>query len=301
MENELNTTQNADQIAYEINFIRQQAFETVLAASIQIGERLCNAKELVPHGQWGDWLKEKVNYSQKTAENLMRIYKEYGDEQILLSGSSNSKSISILSYTQAVALFALPEPARGELLSENNVPDMTIKELRQAIAEKKEAIKAQKQAEKQAEELQKLNTSLAEQVEELQSQATQPQPIMPEDEFRIALKNLSREKEIMRDEADKQMHQEMEQRWALQEKYDKLEAENQRIIAEYEQKLKEAENSTPAEIQIDEKAVFKAYFTTAYDAFNRLLEFTDKAKDKDNYISKITIFVQEVMKNVKTV
>lgn len=58
MNTELNTTQNTDQIAYEINFIKQQALEAVLTASVQIGERLCSAKELVPHGQWSDWLKE---------------------------------------------------------------------------------------------------------------------------------------------------------------------------------------------------------------------------------------------------
>lgn len=158
MNQELNTIQNADQIAYEINFIKQQTLETVLAASIQIGERLCNAKELVPHGQWGDWLKEKVDYSQSTAENLMRIYKEYGDEQIFLSGRSKSQTFANLTYSQAVALFALPEPAREEIVAENNVSDMTTKELKEAIAEKKAAIKAQKAAEQEAETLKtKLN------------------------------------------------------------------------------------------------------------------------------------------------
>lgn len=150
MNTELNTEQNADQIAYEINFIKQQTLETVLTASVQIGERLCNAKELVPHGQWSTWLKEKVDYSQSTADNLMRIYKEYGDEQISLSGKSKSQTFANLTYSQAVALFALPEHEREEFVESNDVTDMTTKELKEAIAAKKEAIKAQESAEKEA-------------------------------------------------------------------------------------------------------------------------------------------------------
>lgn len=150
MNTELNTAQNADQIAYEINFIKQQTLETVLTASVQIGERLCNAKELVPHGQWSTWLKEKVDYSQSTADNLMRIYKEYGDEQISLSGKSKSQTFANLTYSQAVALFALPEHEREEFVESNDVTDMTTKELKEAIAAKKEAIKAQESAEKEA-------------------------------------------------------------------------------------------------------------------------------------------------------
>lgn len=151
MSTELNTTQNADQIAYEINFIKQQTLETVLAASVQIGERLCNAKELVPHGQWSDWLKEKVDYSQSTADNLMRIYKEYGDEQITLSGRSKSQTFANLTYSQAVALFALPEYEREKFVEENNVSEMTTKELKQAIADKKAA---EQEAERLKNELQ---------------------------------------------------------------------------------------------------------------------------------------------------
>ena len=109
-------SQNADQLAYEINFIKKQTLENVLKASVDIGERLTAAKELVPHGQWSDWLKEKVDYSQSTANNFMRIFREYGDEQISLSGKSKSQTFANLNYSQAVALFALPEPQREEFV-----------------------------------------------------------------------------------------------------------------------------------------------------------------------------------------
>lgn len=132
-------SQNADQLAYEINFIKKQTLENVLKASIDIGERLSAAKELVPHGQWSDWLKEKVDYSQSTANNFMRIFREYGDEQISLSGKSKSQTFANLNYSQAVALFALPEPQREEFVETHDVSEMSTREMKEAIEAAKAA------------------------------------------------------------------------------------------------------------------------------------------------------------------
>lgn len=131
--------QNADQLAYEINFIKKQTLENVLKASIDIGERLSAAKELVPHGQWSDWLAEKVDYSQSTANNFMRIFREYGDEQISLSGKSKSQTFASLNYSQAVALFALPEHQREEFVETHDVSEMSARQLKEAIAAQKAA------------------------------------------------------------------------------------------------------------------------------------------------------------------
>lgn len=132
-------SQNADQLAYEINFIKRQTYEYVLKASVDIGERLTAAKELVPHGQWTEWLAEKVDYSQSTANNFMRIYREYSDDQISMTGRTKSETFASLSYSQAVALFALPERQREEFVEQHDVSDMTIKELKEAITAQKAA------------------------------------------------------------------------------------------------------------------------------------------------------------------
>ena len=144
--------QNADQLAYEINFIKKQTLENVLKASIDIGERLSAAKELVPHGQWSDWLAEKVDYSQSTANNFMRIFREYGDEQISLSGKSKSQTFANLNYSQAVALFALPEHQREEFVETHDVSEMSARQLKEAIAAQKaaEAERDQARAETEA-------------------------------------------------------------------------------------------------------------------------------------------------------
>ena len=122
-------------IAGEINLIKQHAQQTLLAASVEIGRKLNEAKELVPHGMWEDWLTENVDYSQSTANNLMRIATEYGDEQVsLFSGKSNSETFASLTYSQAVALFALPMDQRQEFVENHDMEDLSTRQLKEEIA-----------------------------------------------------------------------------------------------------------------------------------------------------------------------
>jgi len=66
-------------IAAEINTIKYQTEKILLAGAVEIGRRLTEAKALLPHGEWSKWLEDQVNFTQRTAQNLMRIYEEYGD------------------------------------------------------------------------------------------------------------------------------------------------------------------------------------------------------------------------------
>lgn len=144
-------------IAGEINYIKRQAQQTLLAASVEIGRKLNEAKALVPHGMWEEWLTENVDYSQSTANNLMRIATEYGDEQVsLFSGKSNSETFAALTYSQAVALFALPMDQRQEFVENHDMEDLSTRELKEEIA----ALKAKE--EKLLGEIEKLEEENAE-------------------------------------------------------------------------------------------------------------------------------------------
>lgn len=126
-------------IAAEINYIKKKVQEAVIYGSIEIGEKLCEAKSMVAQGEWGAWLEENVEYSQSTAENLMRLYKEYGgNQESLFDTWTNSQTFGKLSYTQHLALLALPFADRQEFAEENNVADMSTRELQQAIREREE-------------------------------------------------------------------------------------------------------------------------------------------------------------------
>ena len=139
-------------IATEINSIKDQTRKMVLFNSIEIGRRLAEAKSLVPHGEWGKWLEEQVDYSKSTANNLMKIFEQYGNDQLSLFGTeAKSQALGNLSYTQAVALLGVPEHEREAFIQENDVENMSTRELQNAIKEKKDLEKKLQETEERAE------------------------------------------------------------------------------------------------------------------------------------------------------
>lgn len=117
----------------------QQAQRIALEYAIEIGGYLTEAKALLPHGEWGKWLKERVNYSQSTAINFMKLYEEYGDSQESLF-APNSQTIMNLPYTKALKLLAIPEDEREQFVEENNVEDISARELERIIKERDDAV-----------------------------------------------------------------------------------------------------------------------------------------------------------------
>lgn len=126
------TARSINTITAEIIVLTQQAQASALASACQIGKRLIEAKELVGHGEWGDYLKNEVSYSQSTANNFMRLYRELGE-------NPNSQALGNLSPTQALRLLALPEDDREEFVQQNDVSAMSTRELEQAIKDRKAA------------------------------------------------------------------------------------------------------------------------------------------------------------------
>lgn len=158
--NELNKTteikivRTPELIAAEINNIKSQTRKIVLYNSVEIGRKLVEAKELINHGEWGAWLEKSVDYSQSTANNLMRIFNEYGSEQItLLEDNSKSQSLGNLSYTQALVLLGIPLEEREDFVKENDIDNMSTRELQKVIKERDEALQ---RADKKSQEAKKL-------------------------------------------------------------------------------------------------------------------------------------------------
>ena len=132
----------------EIKALHRQYREMSVSYAVEIGRRLCEAKELLPHGAWGAWLRDNVEFSQRTAGDLMRMFEEYGaDQQGLLGPEVKSQAIADLSVTQAVRLLSLPEDEREELAREVADQGMSTRELAQAIRERDEARKRAEEAE----------------------------------------------------------------------------------------------------------------------------------------------------------
>lgn len=108
------------QIESEIITLKNQTAQNI----IQIGHKLMEAKDKLSHGEWGDWLRDKIDFSQRTANQFMRIAKEFG---------SNSQSISNLEITKVGLLLDVPADKREDFMERHNIKSMSTRELKSVI------------------------------------------------------------------------------------------------------------------------------------------------------------------------
>ena len=105
-------------------------------AILTIGRCLIEAKDMLRHGEWLPWLNEQVELSERTAQKFMKLAREW----------SNPNTLADLGASKALMLLALPDAERDLFMSENNVIDMSARQLEQAIKERDEAKAAAERA-----------------------------------------------------------------------------------------------------------------------------------------------------------
>lgn len=110
------------QIEKDIITLKNQTAENM----IQIGCKLIEAKKQLSHGEWGVWLENKVEFSQRTANQFMRIAKEFG---------SNSQAISNLEITKVGLLLDVPTEKREEFIEKHDLKSMSTREIKKVIKE----------------------------------------------------------------------------------------------------------------------------------------------------------------------
>ena len=138
---EAKNVRDVDTVTGEIKLLYNQVQQLTLAYIVEIGRRLHEVKAMLPHGAWGTWVSENCEFSHSQANNFMRLFDEYGADQITVFGAvPNSQTFGNLPYTKALRLLALPEDDREKFVSENNVEEMSDRELKKAIEERNAAI-----------------------------------------------------------------------------------------------------------------------------------------------------------------
>ena len=124
------TSSNANRLtalATEINAITEQTRGVVISAALAVGKRLIEAKSLCPEGRFGEWLARSVNYSERKAQDMMRLYVEYGRDGAI------PESIAALDYSKAVALLSAPAEAREQLAERAAEEALSVRELNAEI------------------------------------------------------------------------------------------------------------------------------------------------------------------------
>lgn len=305
---ELSTTNSqpartVEAVTLEIQTLQRQAQQLLLGYAIEIGRRLVEVKAMLPHGQWGTYIKEQVGYSQSTANNLMRIFEEYGAAQQSIFGpEANSQALGNLSYTKALRLLALPADEREAFVEEHNVEDMSTRELEAAIRERDDALRraeedrAEREAAEQArakiaEDMRLANERVAQLSRELEELRSRPVEVAvqhaEEEELEQARREAAADARARVEALEKELaaarkqqsdllnqHQEMDQKLkeARQERRDAREELKQTREA-LERARKELRASGNKEI-----TQFGVYFEACQEDFSRMMGILHKLK-----------------------
>lgn len=227
----MNELVNLDQIVSEIKFFENQA----VVSYWEIGKRLSQAKEQINHGEWLDWVKKNLGYSERTTQQLIKVSESF----------SNPNTFSDFSFSKVLALTSIKdEEDRQNFIDKHEVEDMTTRQLQAEIKEYKEALKDKDEKLKFADfNLRELKNAAIESDEENEKLRAEleyaknykPEPeiiekeVVPEDyeDLKASISNLYREREELKNQL---LIEKDKKREALK----KLEAEeqNREIIRE---------------------------------------------------------------------
>lgn len=127
-------------VTQDILQIKQRVGEDFM----ELGHCLCEAKEMLPHGEWLPWLSQQVNFSERQAQKFMQLFREY---------SSNPQLAFDLGSEKAFALLALPMEEREEIAQNGATvdgktkpaSDLTKREVQQIVRERKDPYSAKEE------------------------------------------------------------------------------------------------------------------------------------------------------------
>ena len=127
-------------VTAEIRAYQDAARRMAITYCIEVGRRLVEAKSMVNHGEWGSYLRTELGFSQSRANDLMRIFEAYAADQMRLDGDNlKSKAFGNLSYTQALALLALPsEEEREAFVEEHDMTKISTRQLQEDLLKRKQ-------------------------------------------------------------------------------------------------------------------------------------------------------------------
>lgn len=277
---------STETLTIETNNLWQQ-METIGAVGMmlatQAGQRLNIIRNRIPHGQWEDWCRENLKFSYRKAARLMNLATKIEDENSLFS---NLPTLADIEISKVYELLAAPEEVVKEVIENNDVADITVKELREELKKSKEALKSRDyDIEALQETVRKLNVEKNNaadpaELEELKlkllkaedklKKAKEAQKKAAEDAQKKAEEELSKSIEAVKEEARKEVSNDM----------DCLKAELEAALGENKKLTQALANSNNKEL-----AVFKVKSDQLQSDFNSCLESIVTLKKQDSELA----------------
>lgn len=246
------------------------------------------------YSDFGDYCEKETGFSRMNVYNYIRVAEKLPQDFVNSSLQIGVKKLTLLAK--------LSDEERTELAENIDLESTTVKELKakidilqnerdRAMESNAEASHQVFMADKKVLEMKNKVTQLEAEIKELESRPIEV--AVETDSKEVAnLKDAMRrvdldwsekysklEEDSLKDRRELLQKAEQAEK-DKQDKLSQLREELDRTKAEYEKKLAGKADITPTQ---DDKAIFKAYLSTAIDSVTRLVGFVNEHNDSDNY------------------
>ena len=246
------------------------------------------------YSDFGEYCEQETGFSRMNVYNYIRVAEKLPQDFVNSSLQIGVKKLTLLAK--------LSDEERTELAENIDLESTTVKELKakidilqnerdRAMESNAEASHQVFMADKKVLEMKNRVTQLEAEIKELESRPIEV--AVETDSKEVAnLKDAMRrvdldwsekysklEEDSLKDRRELLQKAEQAEK-DKQDKLSQLREELDRTKAEYEKKLAGKAEITPTQ---DDKAIFKAYLSTAVDSVTRLVDFVNEHNDSDNY------------------
>lgn len=243
------------------------------------------------YSDFGEYCEQETGFKRTNVYNYISVAENLPEDFVHSSGQIGIKKLTLLS--------TLSDEQRETITETTDIENTTVKELKAKI----DSVKKQNDAlheemryreEEHETKSQKFKDRIAELEAEIKDLESRPIEVAVEtDSKEVAnLKDAMRrvdldwsekysklEEDSLKDRRELLQKAEQAEK-DKQDKLSQLRAELDRTKAEYEKKLAGKVDTAPVQ---DDKAIFKAYLSTAVDSVTRLVDFVNEHNDSDNY------------------
>ena len=177
---------STEELAEKANTLYQQ-MQLIGALGIQVaaqaGQCLTVIKERVGHGNWGDWCKQNLQFSERKAQNMMKLSAEMREKNSIFA---NPQTFADIEISKVYELLSAPEEVQKAMIENPEAEDMNVREFKDEIRRLKEELAAERAKEKINESEEEL-TQAKEKIEELTRQLSLRSSEKPEAEWQKEL------------------------------------------------------------------------------------------------------------------
>lgn len=254
-----------------------------------------------------EYCENEVGMKRRNVYNYISIVERINTE--------NVQTFAQISKSKLMLLATISEPEQAEIAEKLDIENTTVKQLKAEIeklkVEKsnlndeketlqnsnnylktdfKEVCQNKAEVDRLLTKEQNRNSELEAKIKELESRPIEVAVAEPSDNERrlnetiraLERENIKRNDEL---EAEYRENEKIVRKQLEDEKQEALRRQKE----EYEERLK---NVQTADGTSDDKDVFKAYFSIAYDSFNRMLEFAKQSQDKEFFKGKVEHLIE---------